>query len=61
MQAMAELYPERYVSAQSRRIGLVRFAAVCGSDQIWVLLSKNMKAADILPYWRKERDETAFR
>ena len=59
MQAMAELYPEKicFGTESENRFGM--FDKVCGSDQIRVLLSKNMKAADILPYWRK--DETAFR
>lgn len=59
MQAMAELYPEKicFGPESENRFGM--FDKVCGSDQIRVLLSKNMKAADILPYWRK--DETAFR
>ncbi|WP_246392428.1 exo-beta-N-acetylmuramidase NamZ family protein [Microbacter margulisiae] len=35
------------------------FDDVCGSDQIRLLMSQRMDAADVIPYWRK--DENAFR
>lgn len=59
MQEMAALYPDKkcFGSETEKRFGM--FDQVCGSDQIRLLMAKNMKVEDMLPYWRK--DEGAFK
>jgi uncharacterized protein YbbC (DUF1343 family) len=59
MQEMAALYPDKkcFGSETEKRFGM--FDQVCGSDQIRLLMAKNMKVEDMLPYWRK--DETVFK
>jgi len=59
MQEMSALYPDKkcFGPETEKRFGM--FDQVCGSDQIRLLISKNMKVDDMLPYWRK--DETAFK
>lgn len=59
MQEMAALYPDKkcFGPETEKRFGM--FDKVCGSDQIRLLMSKNMKVDDMLPYWRK--DETTFK
>ncbi len=58
MQEMSVLYPEKKCFGPSTEKRYDMFDKVCGSDQIRLLMSKNMKVADMLPYWRK--DEAAF-
>lgn len=59
MQEMAALYPDKkcFGPETEKRFGM--FDQVCGSDQIRLLMAKNMKVDDMLTYWRK--DETAFK
>ena len=59
MQEMANLYPDKECFGAATENRFDMFDKVCGSDQIRLLMSKNMKADDMLAYWRK--DETAFR
>lgn len=58
MQVMAELYSDKKCFGPETEKRYDMFDKVCGSDQIRLLMSKNMKVADMLPYWRK--DEAAF-
>lgn len=58
MQVMAELYPDKKCFGPDTEKRYDMFDKVCGSDQIRLLMAKNMKVADMLPYWRK--DEAAF-
>jgi len=58
MQEMAELYPDKKCFGPDTEKRYDMFDKVCGSDQIRLLMSKNMKVEDMLPYWRK--DEAAF-
>ena len=58
MQVMAELYPDKKCFGPDTEKRYDMFDKVCGSDQIRLLMSKNMKVEDMLPYWRK--DEAAF-
>jgi len=58
MQEMAALYPDKKCFGPETEKRFDMFDKVCGSDQIRLLMSKNMKVADMLPYWRK--DESAF-
>lgn len=58
MQVMAELYPDKKCFGPETEKRYDMFDKVCGSDQIRLLMSKNMKVEDMLPYWRK--DEAAF-
>ena len=58
MQAMAELYPDKKCFGPETEKRYDMFDKVCGSDQIRLLMAKNMKVEDMLPYWRK--DESAF-
>ncbi len=59
MQEMAALYPDKkcFGPETEKRFGM--FDQVCGSDQIRLLMARNMKVEDILPYWRK--DEVVFK
>ena len=59
MQEMANMYPDKKCFGTATENRFDMFDKVCGSDQIRLLMSKNMKADDMLAYWRK--DETAFR
>ncbi len=59
MQEMAALYPEKKCFGSETESRYNMFDKVCGSDQIRLLMSKNMRVDDMLPYWRK--DEEAFR
>ncbi len=59
IQEMANMYPDKKCFGAATKNRFDMFDKVCGSDQIRLLLSKNMKADDMLAYWRK--DETAFR
>jgi len=59
MQEMAALYPGKKCFGPETEKRFNMFDKVCGSDQIRLLLSKNMKVDDMLPYWRK--DEVAFK
>ncbi|HCY40495.1 MAG TPA: DUF1343 domain-containing protein [Prolixibacteraceae bacterium] len=59
MQVMAELYPDKKCFGPDTEKRYDMFDKVCGSDQIRLLMAKNMKVEDMLPYWRK--DEAAFR
>jgi uncharacterized protein YbbC (DUF1343 family) len=58
MQVMAELYPDKKCFGPDIEKRYDMFDKVCGSDQIRLLMSKNMQVADMLTYWRK--DEAAF-
>ncbi len=58
MQEMTALYPDKRCFGQEQASRFDMFDKVCGSNQIRLLMSKSMKAADVLTYWRK--DETAF-
>jgi len=58
MQVMAELYPDKKCFGPDTEKRYDMFDKVCGSDQIRLLMSKNMKVEDMLTYWRK--DEAAF-
>lgn len=58
MQEMAVLYPGKKCFRPETEKRFNMFDKVCGSDQIRLLMAKNMKVADMLPYWRK--DEAAF-
>lgn len=58
MQEMAALYPDKKCFGPDTEKRYDMFDKVCGSDQIRLLMAKNMKVADMLPYWRK--DEVAF-
>lgn len=58
MQVMAEMYPDKKCFGKESENRFDMFDKVCGSDQIRLLMSKNMKVADMIDYWRK--DETAF-
>lgn len=58
MQEMAALYPEKKCFGPETEKRYDMFDKVCGSDQIRLLMAKNMKVEDMLPYWRK--DEAAF-
>lgn len=59
MQEMAALYPDKKCFGPETAKRFDMFDKVCGSDQIRLLMSKNMKVDDMLPYWRK--DETSFK
>jgi uncharacterized protein YbbC (DUF1343 family) len=59
MQEMAALYPEKKCFGPETEKRYDMFDKVCGSDQIRLLMAKNMRADDMLPYWRK--DEETFR
>lgn len=59
MQVMAELYPEKQCFGKTSEHRFDMFDKVCGSDQIRLLMAKNMKVADMIDYWRK--DEAAFK
>ncbi len=59
MQEMASMYPDKKCFGTATENRFDMFDKVCGSDQIRLLMSKNMKVDDMLAYWRK--DETAFR
>lgn len=59
MQEMSAMYPEKKIFGDTTETRFNMFDKVCGSDQIRLRLSAQMKVADILPYWRK--DETAFK
>ncbi len=59
MQEMAALYPEKKCFGPETESRYNMFDKVCGSDQIRLLMAKNMRVDDMLPYWRK--DEEAFR
>jgi len=58
MQEMAVLYPDKKCFGLETEKRYNMFDKVCGSDQIRLLMSKNMKVDDMLAYWRK--DEAAF-
>jgi len=58
MQEMAKLYPDKKCFSDETASRYNMFDKVCGTDQIRILMSKNMQVSDILPYWRK--DEAAF-
>jgi uncharacterized protein YbbC (DUF1343 family) len=58
MQEMAALYPDKKCFGPETEKRYDMFDKVCGSDQIRLLMAKNMKVEDMLPYWRK--DEAAF-
>lgn len=59
IQEMAALYPDKkcFGPETEKRFGM--FDQVCGSDQIRLLMAKNLKVDDMLPYWRK--DEATFK
>lgn len=59
MQEMAALYPDKKCFGPETEKRFNMFDKVCGSDQIRLLMAKNMKVDDMLPYWRK--DEVAFK
>ena len=59
MQEMANQYPDKKCFGAATENRFDMFDKVCGSDQIRLLMSKNMKVDDMLAYWRK--DETTFR
>jgi len=59
MQEMAALYPNLKFFGEATASRFNMFDKVCGSDQIRLKLSAGMKAADVLPYWRK--DEAIFK
>jgi len=59
MQEMSAMYPEKKIFSDTTANRFNMFDKVCGSDQIRLRLSAQMKVADILPYWRK--DEAAFK
>jgi uncharacterized protein YbbC (DUF1343 family) len=56
MQEMAALYPEKKCFGPETESRYNMFDKVCGSDQIRLLMAKNMRADDMLPYWRKDED-----
>lgn len=58
MQEMAALYPDKKCFGPETEKRYDMFDKVCGTDQIRLLISKNMKVEEMLPYWRK--DEVAF-
>ncbi|MBA4408938.1 MAG: DUF1343 domain-containing protein [Bacteroidota bacterium] len=58
MQEMASLYPGKKCFGSETEKRYDMFDKVCGSDQIRLLMSQNMKVDDMLTYWRK--DEAAF-
>jgi len=58
MQEMAALYPDKKCFGPETEKRFNMFDKVCGTDQIRLLMAKNMKVADIIDYWRK--DEVAF-
>jgi len=58
MQEMAALYPDKKCFGPDTEKRYDMFDKVCGSDQIRLLMAKNMKVENMLPYWRK--DEAAF-
>jgi len=58
MQEMAALYPDKKCFGPDTEKRYDMFDKVCGSDQIRLLMAKNMKVEDMLQYWRK--DEAAF-
>lgn len=59
MQEMAALYPDKKCFGPKTEKRYDMFDKVCGTDQIRLKLSKNMKVDDILTYWRK--DEIGFK
>jgi uncharacterized protein YbbC (DUF1343 family) len=59
MQEMSALYPEKKCFGPETESRYNMFDKVCGSDQIRLLMAKNMRVDDMLPYWRK--DEETFR
>ena len=59
MQEMAALYPDKKCFGPETEKRFDMFDKECGSDQIRLLMTKNMKVDDMLPYWRK--DEEAFK
>jgi len=58
MQEMAALYPDKKCFGPETEKRYDMFDKVCGSDQIRLLMGKNMKVEDMLSYWRK--DEATF-
>ncbi|GAB1453210.1 hypothetical protein MASR2M47_32660 [Draconibacterium sp.] len=56
MQVMAELYPEKRCFGPETESRFDMFDKVCGTDQIRLLMSKNMKVNDMLPYWQKDEE-----
>ncbi len=58
MQEMAASYPNKKCFGPETEKRYDMFDKVCGSDQIRLLMSKNMKVDDMLTYWRK--DEAVF-
>jgi len=59
MQEMAALYPGKKCFGPDTQKRFDMFDKVCGSDQVRLLMSKNMKVDDMLSYWRK--DEGTFK
>ena len=59
MQEMAALYPDKKCFGTETEKRFDMFDKVCGSDQIRLLMAKNMMVDDMLPYWRK--DEAVFK
>lgn len=57
MQEMAALYPDKKCFGDHTASRFSMFDKVCGTDQIRLLMSENMKVADMLPYWRKDEAE----
>lgn len=57
MQEMAALYPAKKCFGPETEKRFDMFDKVCGSDQIRLLMAKNMKVNDLLPYWRKDEAE----
>ena len=56
MQEIARLYPEHDVLNNARENRFNMFDKVCGSDQIRLLFSKNMRWEDAKAYWDKDVD-----
>ncbi len=56
---MAALYPDKKCFGPETEKRYDMFDKVSGSDQIRLLMSKNMKVDDMLSYWRK--DEASFK
>ncbi len=59
MQEIARLYPKHDVLKNADKKRFDMFDKVCGSNQIRILFSKNMRWEDAKPYW--DKDVEAFK
>lgn len=56
MQELHALYPEKRIFSERNASRFDMFDKVCGSDQIRLRFSEQMKVDDMKEYWRKDED-----